>query len=53
MKWICVYCNMVMDRENFMDFIEESDSDNGEYHAWRCLKSSEEEEEQKEVQILV
>jgi len=38
MKWICVYCNKVMDRSNFMDFIKESDSaDNVEYHGWKSL----------------
>ena len=35
MKWICVYCNKVMDSTNFMDFIK--DSDNGEYHGWQRL----------------
>jgi hypothetical protein len=29
MKWICVYCNKVMDGTNFVDYIK--DSDKGEY----------------------
>ena len=48
MKWICVYCNKVMDRTNFIDFIKESDSYKGGYHGWRRLLSSEEEEEEEE-----
>ena len=46
MKWICVYCNKVIDRTNFVDYIK--DSDKGEYHGWRRLAASEEEE--KDVQ---
>jgi len=44
MKWICIYCNQLMDSTNFRDFITESDKDKNsnqhavvEYHGWRLL----------------
>ena len=37
MKWICVYCNKIMDSTNFADFIRESDNPNAEYHGWKML----------------
>ena len=44
MRWICTYCNSIMDRDNFTEFIEQSDNDKNsnqeakvEYHAWRLL----------------
>ena len=27
MKWVCVDCNKVLDKTNFVDFIKESDND--------------------------
>ena len=53
MKWICVYCNKVMDKSNFIDFIEESDSVNGEYHGWKLLLPSDEEKEEDEIQSSI
>jgi hypothetical protein len=44
MKWICIYCNSIMDKTNFTEFITQSDNDKNsnqeakvEYHAWRLL----------------
>jgi hypothetical protein len=44
MRWICVFCNKIMDSTNFRDFIMESDDDKNsnqgavvEYHGWRLL----------------
>ena len=44
MRWICIYCNSIMDSANFTDFIKQSDNDKNsnqgavvEYHAWRLL----------------
>jgi hypothetical protein len=34
MKWICNYCMKVMDKDSFIDVLEESMEDD-EYHAWR------------------
>ena len=33
MKWICNYCLKVIEKDNFIDALEESMDD--EYHAWR------------------
>jgi hypothetical protein len=47
MKWICAYCQKVIDESNFADFImeKEGDSDNNErkYHFWQRLMLTEEE----------
>ncbi|MGE5661328.1 MAG: hypothetical protein ACM3X1_03680 [Ignavibacteriales bacterium] len=40
MRWICIYCNKIMNKDNFKEFIKESDNDknsNQEYHGWRLL----------------
>ena len=44
MRWICVYCNNLMDKTNFTKFIRESDNDKSSnqeaivnYHSWRLL----------------
>ena len=44
MKWICIYCNQIMDSTNFRDFINESNNDKNsnqhavvEYHGWRLV----------------
>ena len=37
MRWVCIYCNKVMDRANFTDFIEESNSRFAERHGWRLV----------------
>jgi hypothetical protein len=34
MKWICIYCSKVMDKDNFIDVLEEGMEDD-EYHSWR------------------
>ncbi|MGH9985161.1 MAG: hypothetical protein ACRD8W_14550 [Nitrososphaeraceae archaeon] len=35
-RWICIYCNKVMDRNNFINVLEESVGDE-ETHAWRRI----------------
>jgi hypothetical protein len=42
-----------MDKSNFIDFIEESDSVNGEYHGWKLLLPSDEEKEEDEIQSSI
>ncbi|MGC1134386.1 MAG: hypothetical protein WA941_16280 [Nitrososphaeraceae archaeon] len=44
MRWICIYCNSIMDCTNFTEFIKQSDNDKNsnqeavvEYHAWHLL----------------
>ncbi len=44
MRWICIYCNSIMDSTNFIEFIKQSDNDKNsnqqavvEYHGWRLL----------------
>jgi hypothetical protein len=46
-RWICIYCNSIMDKTNFTDFIKQSDNDKNsnqeakvEYHAWRPLSAA-------------
>ena len=34
MKWICIYCSKVMDKDSFIDVLEEGMEDD-EYHSWR------------------
>ncbi len=48
MRWICIYCNSIMDYTNFAEFIKQSDNDNNsnqeaivEYDAWRQLAEDE------------
>ena len=43
-RWICIYCNDIMDSTNFTDYIKQSDNDKNsvqeaevQYHAWRLL----------------
>jgi|GEM_PF-4686719 hypothetical protein len=59
MKWICIYCNSVMDCTNFTDFIKQSDNDKNtnqeakvQYHAWRLLTPNEEEIEAESEMLL-
>jgi len=59
MKWICVYCNKVMDKSNFVNFIKESDNDKNsnqeaviEYHGWRLLPLPEEEKEVQQLSLV-
>lgn len=40
-RWICVYCNKIMDKSNFAQFIEDSDNKNTEYHGWRLILEEE------------
>ena len=47
MRWICIYCNSIMNYTNFAEFIKQSDNDKNsnqearvEYHAWRLLADS-------------
>ena len=47
MRFICIYCNKIMDSTNFSDFISESDDKPAAYHAWRHLTPDEEEAESK------
>jgi hypothetical protein len=44
MRWICIYCNSIMDSTNFREFIKQSENDKDsnqeakvQYHAWRLL----------------
>ena len=44
MRWICIYCNKIMDITNFTQLVKESDNDKTsnqqavvEYHGWRLL----------------
>ena len=37
MRWVCIYCNKVMDRANFTDFIEESNNRAAERHGWQLV----------------
>jgi hypothetical protein len=44
LRWICVNCNSIMDRTNYIDYIRQSDNDkksNQEakinYHDWHLL----------------
>ena len=37
MKWICVYCNKIMDKSNFTEFIADSDNRDAEYHGWKFI----------------
>lgn len=39
MRWICVYCNKIMDSTNFTDFIRDSDNKDAEYHGWQHIHS--------------
>ncbi len=37
MRWVCIYCNKVMDRANFTGFIEESNNRAAERHGWQLV----------------
>ena len=37
MRWVCIYCNKVMDRVNFTDFIEKSNKRAAERHGWQLV----------------
>ena len=59
MKWICIYCNSIMDSTNFTDFIKQSDNDKNSiqeakvtYHAWRLLTPNEGEIEAEAEMLL-
>jgi hypothetical protein len=36
MKWICNYCQKVVEKDNFVEVLEEGVEDE-EYHAWRRI----------------
>jgi hypothetical protein len=36
-KWVCNYCQKVMEKDSFIDVLEESVDDQNEYHAWTRL----------------
>ena len=36
MKWICNYCQKVVEKDNFIEVLEEGVEDE-EYHAWRRI----------------
>ena len=36
MKWICNYCQKVVEKDNFIEVLEE-DVEDEEYHAWRRI----------------
>ena len=59
MKWICIYCNSIMDSTNFTDFIKQSDNDKNSNqeakvhnHAWRLSTPNEEEIEAESEMLL-
>lgn len=37
MRFICIYCDKILDKSNFADFIRDSGNEGTEYHAWRHL----------------
>lgn len=37
MKWICVYCHKIMDKDNFAEFIKDSDNPGEEIHGWQLM----------------
>jgi hypothetical protein len=37
MKFICCYCNKIMDKSNFAEFIRDSDNKDAELHGWQRL----------------
>jgi hypothetical protein len=45
MRWICIYCDRIMDHTNFTEFIKQSDNDQNStreakvlYHSWRLME---------------
>jgi hypothetical protein len=36
-KWVCNYCQKIMERESFIQVLEDSLDDQNEYHAWTRL----------------
>ena len=36
-KWVCRYCQKIMERESFIQVLEDSLDDQDEYHAWTRL----------------
>ena len=36
-RWVCSYCNKIIDRANFTDFIEESNNRAAERHGWQLV----------------
>jgi hypothetical protein len=43
MKFICIYCNKILDINNFQDFINDSDNKDAELHGWKLMPELEEE----------
>jgi hypothetical protein len=37
MKWECVYCHKIMDKDNFREFIKDSDNKDAELHGWQLM----------------
>lgn len=36
-RWVCNYCQKIMERESFIQVLEDSLDDQDEYHAWTRL----------------
>lgn len=52
MRIIWIYCNRILDKSNFADFIKNSDNKGAEYHAWRYLTPNEAEIEVNPKMLL-
>jgi hypothetical protein len=48
-KWVCLYCQKIMERESFIQVLEDSLDDQNEYHAWTRLRDEPTPEERKEL----
>jgi hypothetical protein len=48
-KWVCSYCQRVMECESFIQVLEDSLDDQNEYHAWTRLMDEPITEGQKEL----
>jgi hypothetical protein len=48
-KWVCLYCQKIMERESFIQVLEDSLDDQNEYHAWTRLRDEPIPEERKEL----
>jgi hypothetical protein len=36
-RWVCNYCQKIIERESFIQVLEDSLDDQDEYHAWTRL----------------
>ena len=48
-KWVCNYCQKVMERDSFIQVLEDSLDDPNEYHAWTRLMDESITERDKEI----